>query len=243
MFPKLSQLRELEFDTLKRVCQIAEFSRLSDLRTAACRAFSQINPHRGPVNVYLDFQLEVRMRARNKRSEFRRRVGVGAVVQPGNGKDSIRNASYSLIICRNERASDSPILRKFHIDYEPIAFRNPNEPKPSVHMQWCGTLSAQQLSEGYSETRLQALYPDFEKPRLPAAPTSIALMLNWLLLEFQYDPAAQPVLRNSQWRALVATAERTVLVPYYRDSAQFLSARANDGKRFLQNYQYEMICD
>jgi hypothetical protein len=243
MFPKLSALRELECITLRRMCEIPELAKLGELRAAARDASATINPYRGPVNIHLGFRLDIRLRARRKKSEFRRWVGIGAVVEPDEAGDCVRNASYSLIICRNKDPVNSPIVRKFHIDYEPIELRNHADPKPSVHMQWCGTLSTQQIQAGYSPSKLQALYPDFEKPRIPTAPTSVALMLNWLLLEFQDDPASQPVLRSTKWRALVAEAERTVLVPYYHGAAKFFDATGNLGKRFLQTYQYQLTVD
>jgi hypothetical protein len=63
-------------------------------------------------------------------------------------------------------------------------------------------------------------------------------MLNWLLLEFQSDPASQAVLRSPAWRACVARAERTVLVPYYAGAHQFLVSAANQSRRFLQAHLY-----
>lgn len=243
MYPKLSELRDLECETLRRVGEIPEFAKLIELRASANAAFGRANPYRGALNIQLGFRLDIRLRVRKKRSEFRRWVSVGAVVVPDEDTDTVRHASYSLVICRNDKPAESPIVRKFHIDYEPIELRNYGDPKPSVHLQWCGTFSAGQVAEGYSQARLMQLYPSFEKPRIPSTPTSIAIMLNWLLLEFQDDPAAQPVLKNAQWRALVARAERTVLAPYYEGAASFLKKSGNSGKRFLQCFQYELPSD
>lgn len=243
MYPKLSELRELEVRTLKQIGVIPEFAKFVDLRAAVKAASQHANEFAGSINVRLGFKLDIRLRMRQKRFELRRWVEIGASVIPGSTKDSIRQTSYSLIICKNSAPAASPIVRKLHIDYEPIGFRNHNEPKPSVHLQLCGMLSAQQIADGYDERRLNALYPAFEKPRIPTAPTSIALLLNWLLLEFQDDPAAPPVLRNATWRKLVAEAERTVLVPYYKGAAAFLDKAANAGRRFLQCHQYEMQAD
>jgi hypothetical protein len=86
---------------------------------------------------------------------------------------------------------------------------------------------------------LRAWYPDFEKPRIPLPPTSIALILNWLLMEFQSDAASQAILRSPTWRVLVAEAERTVLVPYYEQATRFFRMAANRNKRFLQAHLYE----
>ena len=133
----------------------------------------------------------------------------------------MRNASYSLLICRYAEARTSPIVRKVHFDYEPIAFRNPAEPKPSAHMQMCGNFSRHHLKAGYAEVRLRGMYPGWEKPRIPLPPTSLALILNWLLLEFQSDPASQGILNSPTWRNWVAEAERKVLLPYFESRQAF----------------------
>jgi hypothetical protein len=105
-------------------------------------------------------------------------------------------------------------------------------------MQVCGKFSQHHLDAGYTEQRLKALYPRWEKPRVPVPPTSLALMLNWLLLEFQSDPASQAVLRSPAWRACVSRAERTVLGPYFAGAHQFLTSTANRNRRFLQAHLY-----
>lgn len=243
MYPTLADLRSLEKTTLKMFCEIGEFARLGGLQADANAAAAAVNEYKGPINVHLAFTLDIRLRADRKKTQVRRRVDVGALVQPTPDNKSIQNATYSLLICRNAEPTASPIVRKFHIDYEPAKFRNLAEPKPSVHMQFCGNLSPQHLAAGYTELRLQPLYPHFEKPRLPLPPTSLALMVNWLLLEFQSDPASQAVLRNPSWRAHVAKAERTVLAPYYTAATQFLTGAGSAHKGFFQAHLYEMASD
>lgn len=88
-----------------------------------------------------------------------------------------------------------------------------------------------------------SMYPSWEKPRIPLPPTSLALMVNWLMVEFQSDATAQAILRDPAWRALVVRAERTVLLSYFEAAIRFLGTAANDKKRFLQNHLYEMRAD
>jgi hypothetical protein len=242
-FPDLAVLRKLERDTLRRVTEISEFARLSELRAAAGAAAASINELRGAIDVNLGFTLEIRLRGDRKGKPTPRRVDVGARVEPTPDNKAVRSASYSLLICRRAEPQNSPIVRKVHFDYEPSAFRNPADPKPSAHMQICGEFSPHHLKAGYDEVRLRAMYPGWEKPRIPLPPTSLALLLNWLLLEFQSDPASQGILNSPAWRTWVAKAERTVLGPYFTSATNFLASTADSKRRFLQTHLYSMTVD
>ncbi len=242
MYPDLATIRSLEKNTLRRMTLISEFGRLGQLQSAASAAAASIN-ERGPVNVNLGFTLAIRLRGDRRGSPVSRRIDLGALVEGDSNSKSVRNASYSLVICRYSDPATSPIVRKVHFDYEPPVFRNHAEPKPSAHMQVCGQLSPHHLNAGYTEIRLRGLYPRWEKPRIPTPPTCLALMLNWLLLEFQSDPASQAILNSPEWRKLVAHAERVILVPYFRAATKFLESAADKEKRFLQTHLYSMTVD
>jgi hypothetical protein len=243
VYPDLATLRKLEKDTLRRITEIGEFGKLSQLRAAANASEASINVYAGPINVHLGFTLDIRLRGDHGRRPVSRRIDLGVLVQGTPDKKSVRNASYSLLICRYAVPATSPIVRKMHFDYEAAAYRDDSEPKPSAHMQICGKFSSDHLNAGYTEKRLQGLYPSWEKPRVPLPPTSLALMLNWLLLEFQSDPASQGILNSPTWRNWVAHAERTMLVPYFKAAATFLERRVDSKKRFLQTHLYEMAVD
>lgn len=243
MYPSASDLRKLKKYTLRSITEIGEFGRVPDIQLAARNAAVGIDEDRGPLNVHLGFALDIRLRADRNSKPIPRRIDLGALVGVSTDQKVVTSASYSLLICRTADPRRGPIVRKLHFDYEPVAYRNVSEPKPTAHMQVCGRLSPQHLAAGYSEMRLQSLYPRFEKPRIPAAPTSIALLLNWLLLEFQTDLAAQAILRNARWRVLVASAERQVLYPYYSSAAAFLRSTGDKKRRFLQTHLYEMTVD
>lgn len=242
-YPKLAVLRKLEKDTLRKITEISEFGRLPELQTAANLAATSINDMKGPVDVNLGFTLDIRLRGDKNRGPIPRRLDIGALIEPTEDGNFVRNASYSLLICRYADAETSPIVRKVHFDYEPIAFRNSGEPKPTVHLQICGKFSRHHLKAGYSEIRLRSLYPSWEKPRFPLPPTSLALILNWLLLEFQSDPASQAILKNPMWRNWVAEAERIVLLPYFETATKYLQSAAHEKKRFLQSHLYNMGLD
>jgi hypothetical protein len=243
MYPEASDLRKLERETLRCISQVGEFGRLGALQAQANAFVNSINESRGPINVNLGFTMDIRLRADRREKLVQRRIDIGALVKVASDHKVITNASYSLVICKQADPATSPVIRKLHFDYEPVAVRNTSEPKPTLHMQVCGLLSPHHFAAGYTEIRLQALYPRFEKPRIPVAPTSIALMLNWILVEFQSELAAPIILKNPRWRALVSEAERLILRPYYESAATFLKSAAHRDKRFLQTYLYEMVVD
>jgi hypothetical protein len=243
MFPDIASLRALEIDTLRCITELGVFGRLSELQLAARQAITSIQENRGPINIHLGFTLDIRLRADRRKTQVRRRVDIGALVEVASDKQSIRNASYSLTICRGADPRSGSILRKLHFDYEPLSSRNLTEDKPSVHMQVCGKLSPQHRAAGYTDIQLQGLHPGFEKPRIPSMPTSLALMINWILVEFQSDVASPQVLRTPQWRKLVAKAERQVLTQYYKGALAFLTNTDSVEKRFLQTHLYEMKVD
>lgn len=244
MYPSLEDLRSLERATLRRITEIGEFSKLGEVQEVAEGAARAIDEKRGGVNVNLAFTLDIRLRGeRRRRLPVPRRIDVGALIEPSPDSKAVRRATYSLIICRYANPASSPIVRKAHFDYEPADCRNPAEPKPSVHMQMCGNLSPHHLRAGYNEIRLRSLYPTWEKPRIPLAPTSLALMLNWLFLEFQSDSNSQAILKSPLWRTLVAQAERAVLLPYFEAATTFLTSTAQRNRRFTQAHLYQMNVD
>lgn len=240
MHPSLDTLRKLEKDTLRRVLEIGEFGKLPQLQAAAEVAAASINENRGPVDVNLGFTLDIRLRGDRRGKAIPRRLDLGALVQASEDKRTIRNATYSLMICRSAEPTTSPIVRKVHFDYEPEEFRHEGEPKPSVHLQMCGKLSGHHHRAGYKDVRLDALYPSWEKPRIPLPPTSLALLLNWIFLEFQSDSASQAILRSPTWRKWVAATEREILLPYFRAATVFLTSAAHREMRFLQSHLYGM---
>lgn len=243
MYPDLKTIRTLEIDTLRKIMQIGSFSRLGQIQTSAAGAQSAINEFRGGVNVHLGFTLEIRLRGDRRGKPVPRRIDLGALVEAASDNVSVNNASYSLLIARYANPATSPIVRKVHFDYEPIERRNAQEPKPSAHMQLCGKFSPHHLAAGYTEVRLRSLYPAWEKPRIPLPPTSIALMLNWLLLEFQTDPASQAILSDPTWRNCVIRAEQAILKPYFVAGARFLANASSAKQRFLQSHLYELGVD
>ncbi len=239
MYPALSDLRRLEWETIKTISEMSEFGTFYDLSAIAQGYRTLLSKDRGNININLPFVLDIRLRADVKKTLKKRRVDLGALVI-GDQSGAIESASYSLIICKSEDPKTSAIVRKLHFDFEPGSRRNVGELKPSVHMQVCGKYSDYHIRAGYRDSALRHWHPGFEKPRIPSIPMSIGIMLNWLLLEFQTDRTAMAILRHPRWRKLVAQAEQVVLRPYFKAATDFLSSASNRGVPFVEHLLYEV---
>lgn len=236
----LRDLRSLERHTLQTINEIGAFDAILTSFDPIRGYRTTINEHGGGVDVHLSFEIDIRLRADVRKTVQKRRVDIGALVRPSNDGKLIDGASYSLIICRKTDPSTSPIVRKMHFDFDPARLRNHIEPKPSIHLQICGLFSSASLGMGYRPASIDRWYPDFEKPRIPGIPTTLALLVNWLLLEFQTDRSARAILANGHWRGLIADAERLVLRPFFQEAADYFSLAQPPNHRFVENHLYEV---
>jgi hypothetical protein len=243
MQPESRALAQLEKDTLKTISEIGKFSDLGPIYDDAKKYYNKIWVENGSVEVHLGLDIKGGLRADKKHVDKSRRLDVSAIVKSvkQGSEFATTHASYSVMLCDGPDPKTSSVLRKFHFDYEAAHTRNNDEPKPTTHLQICGKLSGYHLSTlGYQAEQIEAWHPQFEKPRIPIQPTCIALLLNWIFLEFHTDVAIAAILRNQQWLKLVRKAERQVLLPYFREASCFLEGNANVDRSFLQSHQYEM---
>lgn len=246
MYPELSDLRALERETLFKIAQVPGFGRIRtgdagtvSLQQSAQRQYQAIQPAHGGVNIHFGFTLDIRLRADAGERSKPRRVDIGAIVVPTSDGKRISRTSYSLIICDRPTLPRASVIRKLHFDFESTEVSGSKERKPSIHMQVCGELGAPHRRAGYDDKHLRHLFPAFEKPRIPVPPISLAMMLNWLLLEFQTDPAAQPILSNPSWRSQVHKAEECVLKRYFAVGSDFLTSAAKAPTGFYNSCLYK----
>ncbi len=232
------ELKELELRTLNAISTQGEFGQLYQLLEAVKRAAGTLKTSRG-FDVSLSFTLPTRLREDSGTGAIERHFHIGGVVLSKGENTPITSLSYSVLIARGGDAS-SGIARKFHFDVEAASARNQAEPKPTHHFQICGKLSQQHLQEGYTEEQLEPLLPAMSKPRVPVPPMSLALILNWLFLEFGSEHSVVQALRNTFWQSIVREAERKVLKPYFEEAAQFFRSATNDSKSFISNHLYEI---
>lgn len=240
MLLPLKDIRKLERETLQAIDRIGEFNDFVELAELARKYRTILSGDHGSIDLGFRAVMNLRFRGDTATANTRRAIYVGALVVRTTDGHHIERSSYSLTICRGERER-SQILRKLHFDYEPIQQRAPLECKPSIHIQVCGKLMPQLERAGYKSEDLKAWFPSLEKPRIPGMPMSLALLLNWLLLEFESDLTAAKILRNHEWRNIVARAESTVLAPYFKSCAGFFTNPGrNQGKQFFETLLYEI---
>lgn len=242
MYPTLDEVRALEKEALKAVWTVGTFARIRDIVSEARQAGNGISP-KGTIDFHLGFELDIRLRSDKGQTYIPRRVDIGGKICPAKDGKNVESASYSVMICSHATPSTSEVLRKIHFDYESAGSRMGGEPKPSVHMQVCGKLSPHHVQAGFTQDQIKHLNPGFEKPRIPSTPMSLALLMNWLLLEFQNGTDVQAILSDPHWRKTVAKAERMMLRPFYQGGIDFLVSAANAHRRFYQDYLYSMSSD
>jgi len=233
-----SQLKRLESQAIQAIRTEGSFGRLSSLAGAAKQA--QITAaSKTPINVHLSFTLPTRLREDAGRQAIERPFHVGCyAVAAADGRDEIAQLSYSVLIGQGAHPSMA-VARKFHFDFEPAQFRNVQESKPTFHLQMCGELSEYHQAAGYTEEHIAHMLPSWSQPRVPTQPMSLALVLNWLFIEFGAEVAVKDARLSPRWRSLVRAAEREILKPYYDACSDFLSARANEDESFFAKHIYE----
>lgn len=232
-----TQIRQLETQAIQTIRTQGVFGRLTTLAAAAQQA-QIVNSSKVPINVNLNFTLPTRLREDSGQQAIERAFHVGGLVVPSNKNDGIAHLSYSVLICQ-DAAPSKRVARKFHFDFEPASIRNIAESKPTYHLQLCGELSEHHQTVGYTEEDICHLLPSWSQPRVPAQPMSLALVLNWLFIEFGCEAAVREARLNPRWRSIVREAERSVLKPYYDACSAFLSAACNDDESFFSAHIYE----
>jgi hypothetical protein len=234
---KYAELQQIENAALEVIRREGVFHLLPSLNTAAHQA--QILQHpKQRVDFNLSFTLPSRLREDSGGKAIERSFHVGCLAV-GDGKgEEIKQLSYSVLIGL-EALPDTKVARKLHFDFEPIGARNQAEEKPTFHMQICGKLSPHHASQGYRDEHIAHMLPSWSKPRIPTPPMSLALILNWLFIEFGTEAHIHQIRQNIKWRKLVRDAERKVLLPYYKRCADFLSSTANEQESFYAVQLYE----
>lgn len=234
-----SELKRLEGAAIQAICTEGPFGRLGSLTATAARAHAQIaGPSKAPVNVHLSFTMPTRLREDKGREAVERDFHVGCFASAVEKSDDLAQLSYSVLIGQEAHPSRS-VARKFHFDFEPAALRNSAESKPTFHLQMCGELSSHHAEAGYTDDHISHMLPSWSQPRIPAQPMSLALVMNWLFIEFGREAAVKAARLNPRWCSLVREAERKVLKPYFEACSTFLSSNANDDFSFFSKKIYE----
>ena len=236
MYPSLKDLISLELDTLQTISEISAFNNFDGLSALGNKRRS-LKKESASLDLHTDFTMEVRLRGDKRNANCNRWIHLGGIISGDRNTNQVLRASYSLVLFRRDTV-DSPVVRKLHFDYEALSTRNKNDAKPSSHIQMCGKASPHLLGKGFNEQRLSAHYPNFEQPRIPAMPTSLALLIDWIFTEFHTDRHSQSIHGNSQWKNQVIDAEKTVLKPYFLAAAQHIESQNHASRPLIRELLY-----
>jgi hypothetical protein len=234
------QLLGLEKLTLDKIATLKPFDAFAGLKAEALRLRRLVDPKRGGLNFHAVLQLHVMEQKPNRKIDAARRFDVGGLIEVQDPSRLVQRSCYQLVIGKGFDHT-KPVLRKIHFDFEPINFRNPSEPKPSTHIQFGGELLPQWAGgKGYTMNQMHQLSPWFEKPRIPCFPTCLALLLDWIFLEFSHNRFAKAVLDNSDWNAHVRDAEGIIIEPFLQNCQDFIQKAKVTKNRWLHHQVYEM---
>lgn len=127
-------------------------------------------------------------------------ANISSEIVPQDG-NCFKSVSYNLTIYEKNETSGK-ILRKFHFDYAPSRINHKN-PHPVFHLHYGGRLFGKLKNMKLTDNHL---YPGFDGPRLCYYPISLALLINFILMEFP-DEINKKFLEKSEWRKLIRKNE------------------------------------
>lgn len=151
--------------------------------------------------------------------------------------------TYSFALCRINDEGNNHLIKKFHIDFTSTPETGRPPLHPVFHLQSPGKLSKMLKQWGIKDGHLE-LTPS--EPRLYCAPTTLALLTDFLLREFGGDDASTltKLTEKSEWRNLIRRNEDLVLEPYYKACTDFFHDRGRSKKEpahhqlFSQDFVY-----
>ena len=120
--------------------------------------------------------------------------------------------TYSFALCRLNKKRKDHLIKKFHIDFTPTPSTDRPPLHPIFHLQSPGKLSNLLVGWGIKDDHLE---PKLSEPRLCCAPTTLALLIDFLLREFGGDHTSvlTKLTREDRWRGLIKDNEDLVLNP------------------------------
>lgn len=175
------------------------------------------------IDFVFDCELEMEIEGRKKNETL---VLLEACIR----KD-FTEATYALSICEN-KTEPKKLIRKFHFDYDPQTNSNPSK-KPKYHLQYGGTATPK---IGDHRISIDEVHPWLSVPRLVYAPINLALLLDYIFIEFP-SKETNKITEKREWRKLVKSNEETFLKSYYSNLNDFLN-REHTSEYLLREFFY-----
>jgi hypothetical protein len=119
-------------------------------------------------------------------------------------------------------------LRKFHFDYTPKDAKR-RTPHPVFHIQYGGKLSPYLCTKfGYNDSHIKHMNPKLSIPRIPHIPMTLALLLNFIFIEFQSEETAK-IVGKSDWQSFIKNNEKVFLYPYFEQCHRIINQPSYKG--------------
>lgn len=179
------------------------------------------------INSPIDFQSYFDLNVGNK---YKQRIHIGSLIQ-----SDYSQVTYYLAICDyNIRGRSCTIRRKFHFDYDNGTVTS-KQSRPRYHFQYAGEKPSGMDDHGALYEKV--LYPSLSEPRFPYTPMSLALLLNYVFIEFRTE-ITNKISEDNKWRDLVKTNETKLLKPYYGNCWNLFNGSHSSNRLFTTDYCY-----
>ena len=140
------------------------------------------------------------------------RIDIGVTIEAAERRSKYQNLSYFFAVSRAEDEFQK-VMRKMHFDHAPCNLEA-RTAHPFSHIQYAGTLAPCMREAGFTDASISHMNPDFEGPRIPCPPISLAMLIHLLLREFP-DTNGTKLIERSDWRSLVRRNEELLLKDFH----------------------------
>lgn len=227
-YPSFGELRDSDIDAMAFIAAGKKaFAMLPELLAACAKYRDQSRSRR---DTYFSYHLNFRMAVYERAYKFRpfeKRFHISGCMERDAETPNLRSAKYDIVVATGAEFSDG-IERKLHFDYD-AKIQGSDEPKPTSHLQFCGRLNDAHRDLGITNEEIERFRWTVDKPRIPCLPMSLAMVLQWIFLEYHFDPTGNQLPLDGGWRGSVRKAEHAILVPYFEAALASLRKTNADG--------------
>ena len=222
--PEPKQLLECERETLQFLKDhLKDQEQFAELANEAKVYYFKTKYRANTTPFYFESRFGIKIEGRDGYAH------ISSEIEKNEGK--FQKISHNLAIYEQSN-NTTKILRKFHFDYDPPGTIH-RQPHPIFHLQYAGKLSKRLRTMNPDASDLNM---DLNGPRLCYFPTSLALLIHFILIEFPSEENKK-LSELSIWREMVRRNEKEILAPFFRNCHLFFSNRCNNSL-FINDFYY-----
>lgn len=224
--PEFIKFVKNEFKTLEFIkdqpCLNDSFPELNAYAHQFYSMYAKRLNNKGNANLSIDFEAKFTLSIEGKN----RTVFIGA-----NLGSNFSHVNYMLSFCESSDEENINLIRKFHFDYE---IKTGDTYKPVYHLQYGGKLSPLMLTFKAKEDHI---FSWLSVPRINFVPVNLALLLDFIFVEFKNDVTDQ-IIERSEWRDFIKMNEDFLLKDYYRTINRFFVSKEHSSKNLFRDFSY-----